>query len=201
VPARRPPRRADGFAVPRPRQPAPRDGRRGAHHDVRPVPELCRRLTPAFFDDELHQRAGVEVGDRHLRCSRSATTRSATPPVATTRWRPRAGGPRRSGRCADEAFLGEPIEQRRDFDPAEPSNRSPPLGDHDLIARPRALEPLPQLSPKLRHADLRQHPPPVQLKARLRCTSSRFPDRALTYAGSGTAETTRRRPGVPVGTD
>jgi hypothetical protein len=59
---------------------------------VRPVPQQRSILTAMFVDDELHQRAGVEVGDGHRRASRSATTRSATGPSALTRRRSRAVG-------------------------------------------------------------------------------------------------------------
>jgi hypothetical protein len=84
-------------------------------------------------------------------------TRSATPLVGVALWRPRALGRGISGRSADEALLGQPIDQRRDIDAAEPNDRSPPLGDHDLLARPGALEPLLELTPELRDSYLCHH--------------------------------------------
>ena len=78
------------------------------------VPEPGGLRAARFLDDELHQGAGVEVGDGHRRRSRSSATRSLTEPrplrrsVGAVRLDP--GGPGRAG-CS--LRLGPDVRVRR----------------------------------------------------------------------------------------
>jgi hypothetical protein len=92
----------DGFAVPRPRQPAPRDGRHGSS---------SRRPTrpQSAVDDEFHQGAGVQIDPSPSAFAFSyeqvGHTSFCLDSLAVAR-----AGTKRSERRADETFFGKAIE-------------------------------------------------------------------------------------------
>lgn len=77
-------------------------------------------------------------------------------------WSSRGRGPLRSGRPADQPFGRQPVEQRGRLDSNETRNRDATLGDNDLVAFSRPLQPVAEVGTEFAYSYV--HTPTVQDK-------------------------------------
>ena len=136
-----PPGRRQGSANLRVCQPA-------RHGSVAPVPQLDSQDSSNFFHDQLHQRAGVEVHDRHRSAPlfadsiRDRVLGSRTAPASCAR-------PPRLVRSRDHALLGEPLQIRSGVHPEKPSDGNTAIRDDDLVSLTGSRQPAAQVGSEL----------------------------------------------------
>jgi hypothetical protein len=83
---------------------------------------------------------GITVGHDHIRDGARRCDPASAPGDRS----------RDTGRTTDLALLRKPVQERRNVDAAQPSDRAAPLGDHDLIAVLHPADPRPSPHPYAR---------------------------------------------------
>jgi len=114
---------------------------------VAPVPEFGCENAPRLLDEKFHERARIEVDQRHRSATLLADDLGHRParrrPTASRRLRPfRSVGP------SDDAFDCQTLEGVGGPHPEQAGNGDAAVGHHDLSSLPGLLEPLAQMCPQ-----------------------------------------------------
>ena len=118
------------------------------------------QVSADFLHDQLHERAGVEVHDRHRLAPlfadsiRDRVLGSRTAPASCAR-------PPRLVRSRDHALLGEPLQIGGGSHPEKPSDGNTTIRDDDLVAFTGSRQPAAQVCSEL--GDRNIHPVSVQM--------------------------------------
>ena len=117
------------------------------------VPQLGGEIAPGLFHHQLHQRAGVEVDQRHQLAPLLAdqlgyrSTRARTRPILHRR-------PARLDWPGDDPVVGEAFNRRPSVQSDEPRHRQAPLSDDDLLTTVGVGEPVTEMRSKLGHRNV-----------------------------------------------
>jgi hypothetical protein len=128
-----------------------RVGKPTRYRSVTPVPQLCDQIGAVFFNEELHERARIEVHNRHGLVSLIANhVRDRS--LATWAGSSGSDGTRTSlDRSRNVALLDESLDRCRCANPGKPRNCDASFGYQHLSARSGASNPFAQICSQLRN--------------------------------------------------
>lgn len=162
------------------------------HSSVAPVPQGGSHVTAFFVDDEFHERARVEVDERHARSvallddqfRHRARRRDPTMADGLGTWFPASS--------TNDALGDESFEQGSCVYAEEASDRYSAIGHEDLFSGPGAVDPLAEVGPEGAHGDI--HARQCTSARRLDCTYhlGKRIDHRLRYGSVGFAQFLRR---------
>jgi hypothetical protein len=124
-----------------------RIGQAARHRRVASVPQFCGEIACRFLGQQLHERAGVEIDQRHQSAPLVAADLGQWPA------RPRARSSRRSramrGRGpAYDAHGGQALEGTGSRETQEPGHRDTAFSDHQFGSAAGPFEPLAEMGPE-----------------------------------------------------